>query len=109
MGLAEQWTRDQQRADDEAEAQEMRDSARADELRDEFNKLVKARDIDGATGVACMPRLFDVMSEATCLIDDTIFRKMMQALVHCAAKGQIEAVEAMAEVKQFFVDSVMEN
>jgi hypothetical protein len=109
MGLAEQWTREQQRADDEADAQEDRDSRRADELRDDFDKIIAKRDINASTGIKQMPKLIDVMSEATCMTDDTIFRSMMQALVHCAAKGQIEAQEAMAEVKQFFVDSVMET
>lgn len=32
----------------------------------------------------------------------------MQALVHCAAKGQIEAVEAMEKVKEFFINETME-
>jgi hypothetical protein len=106
MGLAEQWLLEQQRCDDEADKHEHQLSIRADNYRAEFDKLIAARNIDAETGMKYMPRLIDVMGEATGLTDDGIFRSMMQALVHCAAKGQIEAVEAMDRVKQFFVEQM---
>jgi len=109
MGLAEQWAYAQQDADDLAEAYEVRDSLRADELRKEFDALVQARDLNAETGIKHSPRLVDLMGEACGLMDDTIFKQMMQGLIHCAAKGQIEAVEGLEGLKQFFVEQVMEE
>lgn len=88
-----------------ADAQEER---RADAYREAWDDMLKKRSIDAETGMKYMPKLIDVFSEVTCQNDDSIYRSLMQALVHCAAKGQIEAIEALEKVKDYFVSCCME-
>lgn len=52
--------------------------------------------------------MIEVLNDACSDADQTINRKLMQALIHCAHKGQIEAVEALGEVKEFFITKTME-
>jgi hypothetical protein len=69
---------------------------------------LKYRDIDTPIGGGYYSDLMEVLSDAEMDADQTINRALMQALVDCAAKGQVEAVQALDKVKAFFVTKTME-
>lgn len=92
-----------------ADQSDAREAARADAYREAWDDIIKQRSIDADTGMKYMPKLIDVFSEATCQNDDSIYRSLMQALVHCAAKGQIEAIEALDKVKSYFIAWCVES
>lgn len=87
-----------------ADAQEERIAA---ELREAWDGCLQARNIDAPIGGGHYSDLIEVLSDACSDMDQTINRALMQALIHCAAKGQIEAVEALDKVKAFFVNKTM--
>ena len=90
---------------DRADAQE--DRRRAD-LSECWDDCLKQRDIDAEIGGGFYGDMIEVLDDACSDGDQTINRALMQALVHCAAKGQIEAVEALDKVKGFFINRTME-
>jgi hypothetical protein len=92
----------------QAEAADERDERTADKLREGWDDCLKARSIDAGISGGLYDDLMEVLDDACTEGDQTINRALMQALVHCAAKGQIEAVEALDKVKAFFVIKTME-
>jgi hypothetical protein len=90
---------------DKAEAHEERQRAG---LALAWADCLKHRDIDTPIGGGYYSDLIEVLGDACSGGDQAINRACMQALVHCAAKGQIEAVEALDKVKAFFVTKTME-
>ena len=80
----------------------------AQELREVWDDCLKARSIDAGISGGLYDDLMEVLDDACTDGDQTINRALMQALVHCAAKGQIEAVEALDKVKDFFVTKTLE-
>jgi hypothetical protein len=92
----------------QAEAADDREERQAQQLREAWDGCLKQRNIDAPIGGGYYSDLIEVMSDACSDGDQTINRALMQALVHCAAKGQIEAVEALEKVKAFFVKQTME-
>ncbi|PUE09019.1 hypothetical protein B9Z51_08800 [Limnohabitans sp. T6-5] len=95
-------------ADARAEADEERQSERADSYRQAFAELVMTRNVDAETGMKYMPKLIDVVAEAGCE-DESVLRAMLQGLLHCVAKGQAEAITAMEKVGDFFVTKRLED
>jgi hypothetical protein len=73
-----------------------------------WDECLRQRSIDAPIGGGYYSDLIEVLGDACSDGDQTINRALMQALVHCAAKGQIEAVEALDQVKAFFVTKTME-
>lgn len=69
---------------------------------------LKHRSIDTPIGGGYYSDLIEVLNDVCSDGDQTINRVLMQSLVHCAAKGQIEAVEALDKVKAFFINKTME-
>jgi hypothetical protein len=92
----------------QAEAADKRDEQQAQQLREAWDECLKARSIDAEIGGGYYGDLIEVLGDACSDGDQTINRALMQALVHCAANGQIEAVEALDKVKAFFVNKIME-
>ena len=92
----------------QAEAADERDKRTADQLREGWDDCLKQRDIDAPIGGGYYSDLMEVLSDAEMDADQTINRALMQALVDCAAKGQVEAVEALDKVKDFFVTKTLE-
>ncbi len=92
----------------QAEAADNREERQAQRLRDAWDECLKQRNIDAEIGGGYYTDLMEVLSDAEMDGDQTINRALMQALVHCAAKGQIEAVEALDKVKDFFITKTME-
>jgi hypothetical protein len=92
----------------QAQAKNERDERKSDELRKAWATCLQQRNIDTPIGGDYYSDLLEVLSDACSDGDQTINRACMQALVHCAAKGQIEAVEALDRVKDFFVTKTME-
>jgi hypothetical protein len=92
----------------QAEAADDREERQAQQLRESWDACLKQRDIDAPISGGYYSDLIEVMSDACSDMDQTINRALMQALVHCAAKGQVEAVEALETVKAFFVNKTME-
>jgi hypothetical protein len=74
----------------------------------EWDDCLKQRDIGAQIGGGYYGDLLEVLGDACSDADQTINRALMQALVDCAAKGQIEAVQALEKVKAFFVTETME-
>lgn len=73
-----------------------------------WDECLRGRDIDAPIGGGFYGDLIEVLDDAQMNADQTINRAMMQALVHCAAKGQPEAVVALGKVKDFFITRTME-
>jgi hypothetical protein len=73
-----------------------------------WDECLKARNIDAPIGGGYYSDLIEVLNDACSDGDQTIHRACMQALVNCAANGQIEAVHALDKVKAFFVNETME-
>lgn len=94
-----------ERQAEKADAREERESAR---LAIEWDDCLRQRNIDAPIGGGYYSDLIEVLGDACSDGDQTINRALMQALVHCAAKGQIEAIEALDKVKAFFVTKTME-
>ena len=94
-----------ERETDRADARE--DRRRAD-LAEGWDGCLRQRNIDAPIGGGYYADLMEALSDACSDADQTINRACMQALVHCAAKGQIEAVEALDKVKAFFITKTME-
>jgi hypothetical protein len=90
---------------DKAEAHEERQRAG---LAFAWADCLKQRNIDAPIGGGYYSDLIEVLGDACSDGDQTINRACMQALVHCAAKGQVEAIEALDKVKAFFVTKTME-
>jgi len=85
-----------------------KDERKSDELRKAWATCLQQRNIDTPIGGDYYSDLIEVLDDACSDGDQTINRACMQALVHCAAKGQIEAIEALDKVKAFFVTKTME-
>ena len=94
-----------EREADRADAQEER--RRAD-LEIAWADCLRQRNIDAPIGGGYYSDLIEVLGDACSDCDQTINRTLMQGLVHCAAKGQIEAIEALEQVKVFFIAKTME-
>jgi hypothetical protein len=92
----------------QAEAADGREERQAQQLREAWDECLKARDIDAEISGGYYGDLIEVLNDACSDGDQTINRALMQALVHCAANGQVEAVEALDMVKAFFVNKIME-
>lgn len=92
----------------EAEAADALEDRRRADLAEGWDGCLKQRDIDAEIGGGYYTDLIEVLGDACSDGDQTINRALMQALVHCAAKGQIEAIEALDRVKDFFVQKTME-
>lgn len=86
----------QDRRDQFAEALESRHAA-------EFDALIQTRRLFEPTGLRACPTVYDVFVDGFAHQNDNIFKTAVQGLIHCAAKGQIEAVEALSELKTYFV------
>lgn len=93
-----------ERQADKADAREER---RREDLTECWNDCLKHRGIDAEIGGGFYGDMIEVLNAACSDGDQTINRALMQALVHCAAKGQIEAVEALNKVKEFFINQTM--
>ncbi len=92
----------------QAEAADEREARQVNGLRMAWADCLKQRNIDTPIGGGYYSDLIEVLNDACSDGDQTINRACMQALVHCAAKGQIEAIEALNSVKAFFVTKTME-
>lgn len=92
----------------QADKEDARDEHRRAELAEGWDGCLKQRNIDAEISGGYYADLIEVLGDACSDADQTINRALMQALVHCAAKGQIEAVEALDKVKAFFVNKTME-
>jgi hypothetical protein len=92
----------------QAEAADGREEWQAQQLREAWDDCLKARNIDAEISGGYYSDLIEIMDDACSDGDQTIHRALMQALVNCAANGQIEAVEALDKVKAFFVNKNME-
>ena len=90
---------------DKADAHNERQRAR---LGIEWDDFLTQRDFDATIGGGYYDDLHEVLGDACSDGDQTINRALMQAIVDCAAKGQIEAVQALEKVKAFFVTETME-
>ena len=88
-----------------ADAQEERRRAN---LAASWDDCLKQRNIDAEIGGGFYGDMIEVLNDACSDGDQTINRALMQALIHCAAKGQIEAVEALGKAKGFFINKTME-
>jgi len=95
----------QERQADKADALE---EWQAQQLREAWDDCLKARNIDAEISGGYNGYWIEVLGDAFSDGDQTINRALMQALVNCAANGQIEAVEALEMVKAFFVNKIME-
>lgn len=93
-----------ERQDDKADNIEERQRAG---LSMAWADCLKQRDIDALIGGGYYTDLSEVLNDACSDSNQTINRACMQALVHCAAKGQIEAMEALDKVKAFFITKTM--
>lgn len=94
-----------ERQAEKADAHEEREGER---LAIQWADCLKQRDIDAPLGAGYYTDLMEVLNDACSDGDQTINRACMQALVHCAAKGQPEAIEALDKVKAFFITKTME-
>ena len=94
----------QERQADKADAVE---EWQAQQLREAWDVCLKARSIDAEISGGYYGDLIEVLNDACSDGDQTINRALMQALINCAANGQIEAVEALEKVKAFFVNKTM--
>ena len=92
----------------QAEAADALEEQQAQQLREAWDECLKARNIDAEIGGGCYGDLIEVLGDACSDGDQTINRALMQALVNCAANGQVEAVQALEMVKGFFVNKIME-
>lgn len=92
----------------EAEKADAREEREGERLAIQWADCLKQRDIDAPIGGGYYSDLIEVLGDACSDGDQTINRACMQALVHCAAKGQPEAVEALDKVKTFFITKTME-
>ena len=91
-----------------AEAADDREERQAQQLSEAWDECLRHRSIDAPIGGGYYGDLIEVLNDACSDGDQTINRALMQALVHCAANGQIEAVEALDKVKDYFVGQTME-
>lgn len=94
-----------ERQADKADALEERQAAL---LGVAWDDCLRHRNIDAPIGGGYYSDLIEVLDDACSDGNQTINRTLMQALVHCAAKGQIEAMEALDQVKDFFITKTME-
>lgn len=92
----------------EADRADAREDRRRAQLAEGWDGCLKQRNIDAPIAGGYYSDLIEVLNDACSDGDQTINRTLMQALVHCAHKGQIEAIEAMDKVKDFFVTKTME-
>ena len=108
MSLAEQQDAHADWLESEAARADAQEESQRQELAECWDDCLKQRDIDAEIGGGFYGDLIEVLNDACSDGDQTINRALMQALVHCAAKGQIEAVEALDKVKDYFVGQTME-
>jgi hypothetical protein len=94
----------QERQADKADAHEEHQRAG---LAFAWADCLQQRNIDAPIGGGYYSDLIEVLNDACSDGDQTINRALMQALINCAANGQIEAVEALEKVKSFFVNKTM--
>jgi hypothetical protein len=92
----------------QAEAADGREEWQAQQLREAWDVCLKAKNIDAEISGGYYGDLIEVLNDACSDGDQTINRALMQALIHCAANGQTEAIEALDRVKAFFVNKTME-
>jgi len=92
----------------QADASDKHEEEQIKHLQDEWDACLRQRSIDAEIGGDYYGDLIEVLNEACSDLDQTINRALMQALVHCAAKGQVEAVEALDKVKDFFINKTMD-
>jgi hypothetical protein len=92
----------------QADKADAREDRRRAQLAEGWDGCLKHRSIDAPIAGGYYSDLIEVLGDACSDGDQTINRAIMQALVHCAHKGQIEAVEALDQVKAFFVNKTME-
>lgn len=91
----------------EAEAADALEDRRRADLAEGWDGCLKHRSIDAPIGGGYYTDLIEVLNDV-CSSEEAINRALMQALVHCAAKGQIEAMDALDQVKAFFITKTME-
>lgn len=84
-----------------------REARQRQELAKCWDDCLKQRSIDAPIGGGFYSDMIEVLNDS-CSSEETINRALMQALIHCAHKGQIEAIEAMNKVKEFFITKTME-
>jgi hypothetical protein len=108
MGLAEQQDAHDDWLETQAENADHIEGRQRALLGVEWDDCLRQRSIDAPIGGGYYGDMIEVLGDACSDGDQTINRALMQALVHCAAKGQIEAVEALEKVKEFFVNTIME-
>ena len=95
----------QEREADKADARE--DRLRAT-LATAWDECLADFNIDTPIGGGYYTDLIEVLNLACSDADQTIQRMCMQALVHCAAAGQADAIEALEKVKEFFITTTLE-
>lgn len=93
--------------ENQADKADSRDERRRKDLAEGWDDCLQARNLDTPIGGGYYDDLIEVLNDA-CSSEEAINRALMQALIHCAAKGQIEAIEALDKVKEFFVNKTME-
>jgi hypothetical protein len=108
MNMAEHLDQHADWLESQADIADARDERRRAGLAMVWGDCLKQRNIDAEIGGGYYSDLIEVLNDACSDGDQTINRALMQALVHCAAKGQIEAIEALDKVKDFFVTKTME-
>jgi hypothetical protein len=92
----------------QSEAADALEEWQAQQLREAWDECLKQRNIDAPIGGGYYSDLIEVLGDACSDGDQTINRALMQALVNCAANGQVEAAQALEMVKDFFVNKTME-
>jgi len=108
MGLAEILDAHADWQERQADASDKHEEEQIKHLQDEWDACLRQRSIDAEIGGDYYGDLIEVLNEACSDLDQTINRALMQALVRCAAKGQVEAVEALDKVKDFFINKTMD-
>lgn len=92
----------------QADAADAREEQFAEDLAEAWDDCLKARDLDAPIWGGYFSDMTEVLGEACSTADQTINRALMQALVDLANKGQVEAIQALDLVKDYFIEKTME-
>jgi hypothetical protein len=92
----------------EADAADARAERQAECLAQDWDDCIKERNLDADPGGKWFMDLLEVMNDAACS-DEKLNRALMQAIVDSAAQGHAGSIQALALVKDHFIERTMEN
>jgi hypothetical protein len=92
----------------EANAMDARAERQAEYLSQDWDDCLKERNVDADPGGKWFMDLLEVMNDAACS-DEKLNKAMMQAIVDSAAQGHAGSIQALALVKDYFIEQTMEN